>query len=351
MELFSQSDNARAHRRRDGQVAISKSRRRLIVLVGIPVFLILALLLLWGSFCWGGWLGSSALVQQLFQCRCPPQSEQVRYRPFIVLAPACRKPQASALSDDGRWLVYHERVRQGRVILLDLETRRPQTLNFDPNTPVGVQFVRPTLLLVTRLQGALTRSFSLYDTTLHREVPLSSIYLWRETIPVDLHARLRDAETVLVMQSAILILVGQPNNYGAESIVIDAGAASWLPKLRAELDTLQVDYSLDYSFDAPIVTPDAVFSTDGQLSASTAGIANRATGAPVVPLGPYWSRFEPPWRPNSWVLGDRAVLYGRILTTVGGLGMWATLAEDWLVVPQPLLLLPVTPADARDPPP
>jgi hypothetical protein len=177
------------------------------------------------------------------------------------------------------------------------------------------------------------------------------VYLWRESISADLKTRLRNAETVLVTQNAILVLVGQPNNYAVESIVIDAGDSWWLSELRAELDALQISYRLDYSFTTSTTTPNEVISADGRLSASTAGVVDSTTGALIVPLEPYWSRFDPPWRPSSWVIDDGAVLYGRIFTTVGDVGMWATVAEDWLVVPQPLLLLPVTPTDAiRSPP-
>jgi hypothetical protein len=104
-------------------------------------------------------------VQQLFQCRCPPQSEQIRYRPFVVLASACRNPEITDLSTDARWLLYREGVWQGQTLLMNLETRRTQALNIDPNAPASAQFIRSTLLLVTRRDNTFTRSFSLYDIT------------------------------------------------------------------------------------------------------------------------------------------------------------------------------------------
>ena len=88
----------------------------LTLLLGLP-------LLLYYGYCWG-WLGrNSLLLQYLFQCNCPPTSEEARYPERVdVIVPACRYG-SSMLSPSGRLLyVQEEESRNIPTYLLDLQT-------------------------------------------------------------------------------------------------------------------------------------------------------------------------------------------------------------------------------------
>lgn len=82
----------------------TKSRRyrfwlpRIAILLGLPI-------LLYYGYCWGLWGRNSLLFQYLFQCSCPPASEEARYPEYVnVIVPACKYLE-SLHSPSGR-LIY-----------------------------------------------------------------------------------------------------------------------------------------------------------------------------------------------------------------------------------------------------
>jgi hypothetical protein len=88
----------------------------LTLLLGLPV-------LLYYGYCWGVWGRSSLLLQYLFQCNCPPASEEARYPNEVdVIVSACRNGGVR-LSPSGRLLYVNEKGDgQTSSYLLDLET-------------------------------------------------------------------------------------------------------------------------------------------------------------------------------------------------------------------------------------
>jgi hypothetical protein len=87
-----------------------------VLLVGMPF-------LLYYGYCWGWWGRQSLLLQYLFQCNCPPASEETRYPDEVdVIVSAC--PQARArLAPSGRLLyVNEEKSGIATTYLLNLQT-------------------------------------------------------------------------------------------------------------------------------------------------------------------------------------------------------------------------------------
>lgn len=89
----------------------------LLLLLGLPI-------LAYYGYCWGWWGRQSLLLQYLFQCNCPPASEEARYPEQVdVIIPACSY-DFSRLSPSGRFLYVREESQElTSAYLLDLETK------------------------------------------------------------------------------------------------------------------------------------------------------------------------------------------------------------------------------------
>jgi hypothetical protein len=88
------------------------------------LLLVLPLLFYYG-YCWGWWGQSSLLLQHLFQCSCPPASEQARYPDGVeVIVSACSNVSASVrLLPSGRFLYLREENSGfASAYLFDLQT-------------------------------------------------------------------------------------------------------------------------------------------------------------------------------------------------------------------------------------
>jgi hypothetical protein len=86
------------------------------LILGLP-------LLLYYGYCWGWWGRNSLLLPYLFQCNCPPASEEARYPDQVdVIVPACQYVN-SILSPSGRLLYVEEKeVSSTSTYMLDLQT-------------------------------------------------------------------------------------------------------------------------------------------------------------------------------------------------------------------------------------
>ncbi len=90
----------------------------------LPILLLLPILLYYG-YCWGLWGRQSLLLQYLFQCSCPPASEEARYPEEVdVIIPACRNIDVTTrLSPSGRFLYIREGNHElASAYFLDLQT-------------------------------------------------------------------------------------------------------------------------------------------------------------------------------------------------------------------------------------
>ncbi len=100
----------------------SKQQRRRLWLGCFTILLVSPLLLYYG-YCWGLWGRQSLLLQYLFQCSCPPASEEVRYPEDVdVVVSACRY-SGSILAPSGRLLyVIEQNSKFSSTYLLDLQS-------------------------------------------------------------------------------------------------------------------------------------------------------------------------------------------------------------------------------------
>jgi len=102
------------------EVQSSSKRKGYRFWIGCSI-LLLGLPLLYYGYCWGWWGRQSLLLQYLFQCNCPPASEEARYpEPVNVIIPAC-KYMSSILSPSGH-LLYVQEEESGLTYLLNLQT-------------------------------------------------------------------------------------------------------------------------------------------------------------------------------------------------------------------------------------
>jgi len=87
------------------------------------IFLIAPFLFYYG-YCWGLWGRNSLLLQHLFQCNCPPSSEEWRYPKEVdVIVSACHSGGV-ILSPSGRLLYIREKNTElTSTYLLDLQTQ------------------------------------------------------------------------------------------------------------------------------------------------------------------------------------------------------------------------------------
>jgi hypothetical protein len=116
-----------------------------VIIFGLP-------LLLYYGYCWGLWGRSSLLLQYLFQCSCPPASEEARYSEEVdVIISACRYG-SSTLSPSGRLLaVYEKEPVNASPYLLDLQTG--EIIPFPLPEKRGFYFLTDNLLFVSIRYG------------------------------------------------------------------------------------------------------------------------------------------------------------------------------------------------------
>jgi len=109
-------------KRTQTETSTTKRRGYRFWLICIAIILGLPFLLYYG-YCWGLWGRNSLLLQYVFQCNCPPASEEARYPEYVnVIVPACRYV-SSILSPTGRFLYVREKNDNvDSAFLLDLYT-------------------------------------------------------------------------------------------------------------------------------------------------------------------------------------------------------------------------------------
>jgi len=116
-----------------------------ILLLGSPI-------LLYYGYCWSWWARNSLLLQYLFQCNCPPASEEARYPDEVdVIVPACRYG-SSILSPSGRLLaVYEKEPVNASPYLLVLQTGEKTPFPLPEKS--GFYFLTDNLLFVSIRYG------------------------------------------------------------------------------------------------------------------------------------------------------------------------------------------------------
>ena len=114
------------------QTSTTKQRGYRFWIGCLTTLLILPILLYYG-YCWGLWGRNSLLLQYLFQCSCPPASEEARYPDEMdVIISACQQSYVE-LSPSGRLLAVHEeQAGLTSTYLLDLQSMERTEITNQP---------------------------------------------------------------------------------------------------------------------------------------------------------------------------------------------------------------------------
>jgi hypothetical protein len=305
--------------------------------------LLVVLSTLYTGYCYGWWGRSNLVLQYLLQCHSPPGSEQVRYREFTVLAPACRWPEVEAMSGDGRYLLITEHAAPATTYRLDLTTGERQLLPFDPtwgNDPAASNL----WFLTTDLVLALVKGqrYVLMDVPSGRRVFVHWQYAdTLATAPQDI---LHDAQHIIIAATAAVVLAPDPfarpdHNLVFYSASLDPG--EFQARLRAVgVTTPLVHPAVPY---AKVAVDDDVYARHERLWADWEGIHAAGSNRLLRPTG---FTFNPDhtfltYHVIGWTRNDQAVVYASVPRYV--IERWAPIyaSVNLLPVPQPVLLLPV----------
>lgn len=296
----------------------------LSILLGLP--------LLYYGYCWGVWGRSSLLLQYLFQCKCPPASEEARYsRQVDVIVSACENITTSRLSPGGRFLyMYEEDAGQVSAYLLNLQSNEKITIA----TPKGpFYFVTDNLLYVLRGDEYI------FDWMSGKQYPIQKFVYSRPDAQINgdadlvlLAQSLREAEHIFLISAThtVIALTSDFYTYPERNFVADrfdipgSNIERFLRENNIVYQTILPDF------------PHEVISPDGKFIARDDGIYLVETDRRIVKASSSLVR--------GWTSDGRGVIYS---TSYGRCLLWISLpfmdsesrCEIW--VPQPVLLLKI----------
>jgi hypothetical protein len=178
---------------------------RLAILLGLSA-------LFYYGYCWGLWGRHSLLLQYLFQCNCPPASEEARYLDEVdVIIPACRNVDIGVrLSPSGRFLYFREEKNGlASAYFLDLQTMDTIMVSDQPFS----SFLTDDLWFV---ESGLDDD--IIDRKTGKQYPIRTFRNWRENAYVNgepnlelLVSALREAEQVFLTPNYSTVVVLMPN--------------------------------------------------------------------------------------------------------------------------------------------
>jgi hypothetical protein len=248
------------------------------IFLGMP----LLTLLIYFGYCWGMWGRQSLLLQYLFQCNCPPASEEARYPKEVdVVIPACRYAR-SILSPSGRLLYVIEQTSTfSSTYLLDLQTneKTPFTIGEGSN-----YFLTDDLLFLSLEYGhdGYEGGDYILDRTTGKQYPIQLFISLRKDAYVNdelnlevLVLELRNAQDVFVIDNDIIVALKSNFESSPErNFYVRASALGYDPD-RAERFLQQ--NGIDYHFVPGLVQEEAV-SPDGRFIAREDGIYLAGSG-------------------------------------------------------------------------
>ncbi len=321
--------------------AIQPSRQHgfsywLIWLVSISGFL----LLFYYGYCFGLWGRESLLLQYLFQCNCPPASEEARYPKSVdVIVPACRYAR-SILSPSGRLLYVME--QDTSTYLLDLEMGTKIAFAI----PDGSNYFLTDDLVFHTLYGT---DGSVLDPNTGKQYPIKRFIELRPdayvngellnlNIPADELGKAKDV--FLIDDDNIIALVPGFDKYPERNFNIRRGDFPGPEANRAEqfLQQYGIAYQKVFQNSVPRF-PNEVISPDGKYVARGDGIYSIETGQRIV--GRISSSRD--WAVRGWTYDGSAVIYSHFQNPCvirSNFGFFdSTLC--FLKVPQPVIKLKV----------
>ncbi len=305
--------------------------------LGLGLSILLVGWLFYYGWCWGWWGKNAPLLQYLFQCRCPPASEAVRYKPFKVLVSACVYPKLVDISPGGRYIVVIKNEPAFARFRLDLVTG--ETLSLDLTTG-AIKFLNDDLLLVS-LPDDVYRVWDLKDN-IQTTLPIAK-HRYKQPLDETVLQYLRRAEQViLVYPRKIVVLAPNYRDHPDQNLVIET---------EDEREIVQILRDEGIPFDEPpFPSPGAYelqYSHDGKFRADVDGIHLSQTEQLIVSTGQLppspgeiWYGFGP----QGWVQNDQVAVYGYggIRYVIESTG-WSAGLFDYLPFPRPILLLEMPP--------
>lgn len=312
--------------------------------IRIAIFLGLPLLLYFG-YCWGWWGRSSLLMQYLFQCSCPPASEEVRYpRNVDVIVPAC-KYLDSVHSPSGR-LIYVMAEESGTTstYLLNLETSDVTSFTL----PEGSTYFLTDNLIFYSIYG---NDGYIFDIKTDVTYPVerfargqSNAYVNGKIDLVLLAKELRSVEDIFLIDNDFIVaLVSDfPTSPGKSFLT------GWFDIPGSDPDAVQrflqendvIYHYVPDQYPGELISPDGRFiaRADGiYLSATEEKIVDGYSGSANFPGGKYFAV-------RGWVYDNSGALYSKSIIHWPCLIEGPTISDVPLCifkVPQPLLLLKI----------
>ena len=316
---------------------------RLALLLGLPI-------MLYSGYCWGLWGRSSLLLQYLFQCGCPPASEEARYPLQVdIVVPACHylsSTSSPSLSPSGRLLhVRTKRFWRFSSYLLDLQTMEKIDVTKQPFS----SFLTDDLWFVDDFENYII------DRTTGRQYPIQNFRYWRENAYVNeepnlelLVSALQQAEQVFFTQRGNdTVVVLMPNFFanpdqGFTFDRSDIREGNFNDRVEQFLQKNKIVYQ---TVPANVPFPNEVISPDRRFIAHPDGIYLIETGKKIVEgyfaRGLFHLYSGKEFGVRGWTYDGTGVIYSKFLNPclieppgLDGPGCW-------FEVPQPVLKLKV----------
>lgn len=296
--------------------------------------------MLYYGYCWGLWGRNSLLLQYLFQCNCPPTSEEARYPQQVdIVVSACRY-ESSILSPSGRLLYVQEKgVGAASTYLLNLDTNRKTLFTLLD----GSNYFLTDDLIFHSLYGD---DEYILDITTSIRYPIQDVRQLRPSVYSMGKIDSNSLSKVLLQVDQIFLI-----DDAFEPTIALSSDFRIHPEKSFTLDAFDFAYSETDSVEQFLQQADLVYqklpprfsneiqSPDGKFVARADGIYSIETGKQIV--GRISSLRS--WLVKGWTDDGSAVIYSQnidpcvIETNFGFLDSYAC----YLKVPQPLVKLKV----------
>jgi hypothetical protein len=284
---------------------------RIAILLGLPA-------LLYYGYCWGIWGRNSLLLQYLFQCSCPPASEEARYPDEVdVIVPACRNGGV-ILSPSGRLLYVREK-NDGAIstYLLDLPTQEKTIFAL----PEGSNyFLTDDLVFLSLYYGG---GEHILDRTTGNQFPIQrftslypNAYINGDVDPTLLAIALREAKYVFLINDKDVVVALAPDFPAFPEHNFVTGWYDIPGMSPNRVERFLQEYDVAYQSIA-VSIPDEVISPDRRFVARADGIYIVETGQKIVD-GYSSSRFYRPYSrkyfaTRGWISDSTGVIYSKFL--------------------------------------
>jgi hypothetical protein len=317
----------------------------LTLLLGLPV-------LFYYGYCWGLWGRHSLLLQYLFQCNCPPTSEEARYPEDVdVIVSACHNT-SSLLSPSGRFL-YVQAAASSHVpgYFWDLQNNDKKPFFIPPDGTKD--FLTDDLLFLSLEYGHDYEGGEyILDRTTGKQYPIRFFVYLREDAYINrelnldaLADSLREVQDVFLIGGQTIVALASDFQTNPEhNFYIDRPSFPGYDENRAAqfLQQNNIEYH-----SVPDRFPDEVLSRDKRFIARADGIYLVETNQKIVDgysTSKYYRSYSGKYfSVRGWTYDSSAVIYSKFLKPclIEVELPFIDTVECYLAVPQPLLKLNV----------